>query len=171
MPVSGPGSCWCRICLSRLHVRRPSAVRRGWLVSGAVALLVAVILCICSRIGRSRRRHNGGRPSAHAIAWTGRMIIAYGLVGLGYMVPATFLPVMARDITHFAPGIRLELADLRRRSLHGAVAGRPVASAGFPAVGSGSRARWHWAWASSRRWSNRGWSGLRSPACSSGPPS
>ncbi len=68
----------------------------SWIVFGIAALAVA--LAVCYRLGAEVPN---GRPEArHAAAartpldW--RLLLAYGAAGLGYIIPATYLPIMAR---------------------------------------------------------------------------
>jgi MFS family permease len=68
-----------------------------WVSLGVLALLVWLI-------GRSRLAHELPDPvgktsavSAHFSADHWRLIVCYGIFGIGYILPATFLPAMARD--------------------------------------------------------------------------
>jgi predicted MFS family arabinose efflux permease len=70
----------------------------SWQIIGAVSLLA--IGAICYAMGNEIP---AVRPIAHdreqqhgALDW--RIVIAYGVMGLGYIIPATYLPVMAREI-------------------------------------------------------------------------
>ncbi|MBC5763964.1 YbfB/YjiJ family MFS transporter [Ramlibacter albus] len=68
-----------------------------WIQLGALAL----VLALPAMVGASKA--DGGVPSAHRDAArptsdaTG-LVVSYGLMGFGYILPATFLPVMARSV-------------------------------------------------------------------------
>ena len=79
------------VILMALHASSASA----WLVLGSVAIAVTAVLWPVFRAP-------GGAPGhTHATGrWTweeARLVAAYGAYGLGYIIPATFLPVMARE--------------------------------------------------------------------------
>ena len=79
------------VLLMALHANSASA----WLLLGSVAIVVTVLLWPVFRLagGAERRTRATGR-------WTweeARLVAAYGAYGLGYIIPATFLPVMARE--------------------------------------------------------------------------
>ena len=80
------------VLLMALHANSASA----WLVLGGVAIAVTVVLWPVFRLpgGTPGRTQASGR-------WTweeARLVAAYGAYGLGYIIPATFLPVMAREV-------------------------------------------------------------------------
>lgn len=67
-----------------------------WRVFGALSAATAAVLCWT--MGREIPvRHNRRAPAAvrQPLDWT--VISAYGAAGLGYIIPATYLPVMARE--------------------------------------------------------------------------
>ena len=70
----------------------------AWQTFGAATLGLAVVLCFS--LGPEMPRH---RPDSQIrlaarspLQW--RAVIAYGAAGLGYIIPATYLPLMAREI-------------------------------------------------------------------------
>ena len=70
----------------------------GWQIIGAASLVVAVVLCAQFH-NRFTASHVSSADGTHArtpLAW--RPILAYGALGVGYIIPATYLPVMARDV-------------------------------------------------------------------------
>ncbi len=70
----------------------------SWQVIGIVSLLAAIVIALA--FGRSFSGQTATPVASDAqrspLAWTA--IIAYGAAGIGYIIPATYLPVMARDI-------------------------------------------------------------------------
>lgn len=84
------------LCLVLMSVGSSSA--QAWLSLGGVSLVVtAAIWPVFSA------RHDGSRESRHVTtggprwdAESARLVLCYGAFGFGYIVPATFLPVMAR---------------------------------------------------------------------------
>jgi MFS family permease len=69
----------------------------SWQIMGAVTLLAVCAVSI--KIGRevpNVRPTAGGHDTRRGpLEW--RAVIAYGVMGLGYIIPATYLPVMARE--------------------------------------------------------------------------
>lgn len=69
----------------------------GWLVFGAVTLAVAAFVSL-----QQRNCDDPAAKPAHThtlrvpLSWP--ILMAYGSAGAGYIIPATFLPVMARDL-------------------------------------------------------------------------
>lgn len=70
----------------------------AWIVLGMTA--VGVTIAIWSVIGdenaSSSERALADRPQGTVSSW--RMVFCYGAFGLGYIIPATFLPVMAKQV-------------------------------------------------------------------------
>jgi len=70
----------------------------GWQIFGAASLLIAVALSmlmgpeIPTRFDPISEREGPRSP----VRWS--HVIAYGAMGIGYVIPATYLPIMAREI-------------------------------------------------------------------------
>lgn len=70
----------------------------AWQIVGLASLIVAAALCLSlgaelPTVRATRRARSEGRVP---LVWP--MIASYGMAGMGYVVPATYLPVMAREI-------------------------------------------------------------------------
>jgi MFS family permease len=84
------------VCLALM--RAGSSSSQAWLLLGAISLGLAVLLW--PAFGGDARQ-----PAAAAAVGEGaggqvpslRLILCYGAYGFGYIIPATFLPVMARE--------------------------------------------------------------------------
>jgi len=83
-------------CLSFMRLHTTSA--RAWVLFGIASLAVTAVIWRVFGAGESAtlasRRGSGPEP-----AWNGewvRLTLCYGAFGFGYIIPATFLPVMAR---------------------------------------------------------------------------
>jgi len=87
--VAAGGLC---LALMAAHARSSSA----WLMLGLVSLAVTGIVW---RTFRSANESSAAAGAAHRWTWQqARFVIAYGAYGFGYIIPATFLPVMAREV-------------------------------------------------------------------------
>jgi len=85
------------LCLALMSMGLDSS--QGWLLMGTVA--IALSMTVWPLFGTGDVPVDTARPTAdfalHQAASL-RLILCYGASGFGYIVPATFLPVMAREI-------------------------------------------------------------------------
>ena len=84
-------------CLALMRLHTTSA--RAWLVLGIASLLVTIMIWPVFGAG-DRPTVPARRGVSPALAWDGewlRLTLCYGAYGFGYIIPATFLPVMARQ--------------------------------------------------------------------------
>ncbi len=70
----------------------------GWLIFGVTSLLaaIAVSVGIGDEIAGSRATVARGRSGRTPMIWS--IILPYGALGIGYIIPATYLPIMASNI-------------------------------------------------------------------------
>jgi predicted MFS family arabinose efflux permease len=84
-------------CLAFMRLGTTSA--RAWIVFGVGSLIVAGI--IWPVFGRADRAVSAAaQPARPRLAWNAEWLgltLCYGAFGFGYIIPATFLPVMARQ--------------------------------------------------------------------------
>jgi predicted MFS family arabinose efflux permease len=84
------------VCLGLMQAAIDS--QRAWVVLGGLA--VGLTAAIWPLFGRADAVVPGARMHSGALnsrgAW--RLILCYGASGFGYIIPATFLPVMAKEI-------------------------------------------------------------------------
>jgi len=70
----------------------------SWQIMGAMSLIA--ICVVCFSMGREipavRLAIHKKKSQRSPLDW--RIVIAYGAMGIGYIIPATYLPVMAREI-------------------------------------------------------------------------
>jgi predicted MFS family arabinose efflux permease len=81
------------VCMATMHIRLDSA--RTWQLFGVLSLAVTLLLWRSFPSGQSSL---GRRSHARAIHWTRdkwRLMLCYGALGIGYIIPATYLPSMA----------------------------------------------------------------------------
>jgi predicted MFS family arabinose efflux permease len=87
------------LCLALMHARAGSA--RAWTALGAVALVLSIAVWPVFRPDSSVPRASDAAAGKRTVAWDReavRLVFCYGAFGFGYIIPATFLPVMARQI-------------------------------------------------------------------------
>jgi predicted MFS family arabinose efflux permease len=86
------------LCIALMHYGAGSAW--AWISSGMFALLASVIAApVLGRGGGARTADSDSAP-ADARRWNReftRLVLCYGATGFGYIIPATFLPVMAKQ--------------------------------------------------------------------------
>ena len=110
---TGPGagivvSGLCASAMVAWHWRAASA----WLILGLLAFALSAMVWRIFRSGRAEPRGNAhpapdagaeGAPWSHGRTEIGCLALAYGLAGFGYIVTATFLPVIARAVLPGSP--------------------------------------------------------------------
>jgi predicted MFS family arabinose efflux permease len=80
------------VILMAIHAGSSSA----WLLLGLVSLAVTAAVW---RVFRTSNQKRIALSEPHRWTWQqARLVLAYGAYGFGYIIPATFLPVMARDV-------------------------------------------------------------------------
>ena len=89
------------ICLAFVAIGTTSA--QLWLILGAVSILalLAIVPLLASTRTAAPAGTTGPAPANQHAPFGGdewRLIICYGAYGFGYIIPATFLPVMARQV-------------------------------------------------------------------------
>jgi len=87
------------LCLALMHVHAGSA--RAWIVLGVLSVALSAGIWPVFGAGDDAPPTNAGRLARRAIAWDReavRLVLCYGAFGFGYIIPATFLPVMAKQV-------------------------------------------------------------------------
>jgi Uncharacterised MFS-type transporter YbfB len=85
------------VCLALMQRRAGSTL--AWSVLGGLALAVMAAIWPVVGVGDDAHAPEGG-ASQPGVGWdadAARLALCYGAFGFGYIVPATFLPVMARQ--------------------------------------------------------------------------
>ena len=83
-------------CLAFMLLAIPSAP--AWLLLGAASTGVAVLIARAIRDELPAERRAPRTPASQRSPLSWGLIVAYGTAGAGYTIPATYLPVMAREI-------------------------------------------------------------------------
>lgn len=83
------------LCLALMAAGAGS--RAAWFAHGAIGLAAAIVVWPVIGVNRALAEEGAAPPRN---PWTGdalRLVLCYGAFGLGYIVPATFVPVMAKQ--------------------------------------------------------------------------
>jgi predicted MFS family arabinose efflux permease len=83
-------------CLALMYLHASSAT--AWTSLGVVALGAAAVIWPVFGSGSAPHAAPAAEGSGHRGADFWRMVLCYGAYGFGYIIPATFLPVMAKEI-------------------------------------------------------------------------
>jgi predicted MFS family arabinose efflux permease len=125
------------VCLGLMHVQASSA--HAWVSLGGLALVVTAVIWPIFGVDHNAASDVDHRVTDYGHRWdtaSVRLVVRYGAFGFGYIIPATFLPVMARQVVQDAAifGWAWPLFGL-------AAAGSTFAAAGF-ARRAGNRRLW-----------------------------
>jgi len=83
-------------CLALMNLHASSSF--AWMVLGVVALVAAAVIWSVFGSGSAAPAARPAERSVRRDAEYWRMVICYGTYGFGYIIPATFLPLMAKQI-------------------------------------------------------------------------
>jgi len=86
------------LCLALMHIGAGSA--RAWIVLGVLSIVLSVAIWSVFR-GSPVSPVAAGRLADRGMVWDResiRLVLCYGAFGFGYIIPATFLPVMAKEV-------------------------------------------------------------------------
>ena len=84
------------LCLLRMAMQKDSA--SAWFVLGMVSIAITAALWPLFADSNEKGKTISG---PHRWSWAqARLVLAYGAYGFGYIIPATFLPVMAREVVN-----------------------------------------------------------------------
>jgi len=72
----------------------------GWQLFGTVTLVVAIAVCTGMGPEISRPPLAARQPKSVRTPVIWSVVVPYGAAGIGYIIPATYLPIMAREIVH-----------------------------------------------------------------------
>jgi len=86
------------LCLALMHIGAGSA--RAWIVLGVLSIVLSVAIWSVFR-GAPGSPVAAERLADRGMVWDResiRLVLCYGAFGFGYIIPATFLPVMAKQV-------------------------------------------------------------------------
>lgn len=89
------------VCLVLMEASASSA--QAWTSLGVVSLAGMAVIWPTLGAGDGAGVEDGRRSTARRQRWNPdsvRLVLCYGAFGFGYIIPATFLPVMARQMVH-----------------------------------------------------------------------
>lgn len=92
------------LCLALVHWHAHSSV--AWLVLGLLALSITALAWRQFEVPAKPESSASKAAVPHTFRWNAeavRMVICYGAYGFGYILPATFLPVMAKAALNGSP--------------------------------------------------------------------
>jgi predicted MFS family arabinose efflux permease len=89
------------ICILLMHARASSS--QAWIALGVLAFALSLSIWPTLASDRGAAPSEIRRMDTAAVKWdpeSMRLVLCYGAFGFGYIIPATFLPVMARQAIH-----------------------------------------------------------------------
>ncbi|TFZ06682.1 YbfB/YjiJ family MFS transporter [Ramlibacter henchirensis] len=91
------------IALAGLHCLAGAAAGVGpvalWLQLGALALVLSIpVLGVLARLPRAQAASTAASRRAAMPRGSAGLVVCYAVLGFGYILPATFLPVLAREV-------------------------------------------------------------------------
>ena len=87
------------LCLALMHIGAGSA--RAWIVLGLLSLALSACVWLVFGARAGSPGATAERASARGMDWDReslRLVLCYGAFGFGYIIPATFLPAMAKQV-------------------------------------------------------------------------
>jgi len=87
------------VCLVLMHADASAA--QAWIILGVLSLGVTAVIWPAFGVDDDVSSRNRQRSTERAHRWDAdsvRLVLCYGAFGFGYIIPATFLPVMARHV-------------------------------------------------------------------------
>ena len=88
------------ICIALMHVNASSA--QAWTVLGVLSLALTAAVWRTFSVDADGAK-TAARRARRPLDWDReslRLVLCYGVFGFGYIIPATFLPAMARRVIH-----------------------------------------------------------------------
>ena len=87
------------LCLGLMHAGAGSA--RAWIVLGVLSIVLSIAVWTVFRPRAASAAADAEPAATRRMAWDReslRLVLCYGAFGFGYIIPATFLPVMAKQV-------------------------------------------------------------------------
>lgn len=84
------------VCIALMH--RAASSASAWVIFGVLAFALSIVVWPTFRHGSAAQRTHSTGSASRWDSDSIRLIFCYGASGFGYIIPATFLPLMAKQI-------------------------------------------------------------------------